>query len=61
MGTVHRILLTAFARSGRPAAGRRRAAGAGAGAGTASRQSMGSDVVTCAAWAGLYVEGPASS
>ena len=57
MSTVHRILLTAFARSGRPVTGRRREAGTGA----ASRQSIGSEVLTCTPWAGLYVEGRAAS
>ncbi|MFE4837852.1 hypothetical protein ACFRAU_24605 [Arthrobacter sp. NPDC056691] len=57
MSTVHRILLIAFARSvaGRTVAGRRRA---GAMGGAAIRQSMGSEVLTCAPWAGLCVEGP---
>jgi hypothetical protein len=57
MSTVHRILLTAFSRSGRPVAGGRRAAGVGATA----RQRVGSEVLTCTPWAGLYVEGPAAS
>ncbi|MFC7847373.1 hypothetical protein ACFUTU_02740 [Arthrobacter sp. NPDC057388] len=59
MSTVHRIL-TAFARSGRPLSGGRRAAGVDAGRG-AGRQTAGSDVLTCTPWAGLYVEGPAAS
>ena len=61
MSTVHRILLTALGRSGRPVTGRGRAAGVGAGTGEGSPQSMGSDVLTCAPWAGLYVEGLAAS
>lgn len=57
MRTVHRILLIAFTRSDRPIAARRRAGYAGA----ASRQSLGSEVLTCTPWAGLYVEGPGVS
>jgi hypothetical protein len=57
MSTVHRILLSAFSRSGRPVAGGRSAAGVGATA----RQPMGPEVLTCTPWAGLYVEGPAAS
>ncbi|HKS00627.1 MAG TPA: hypothetical protein VJS86_03055 [Arthrobacter sp.] len=59
MSTVHRILLSALGRSGRPVTGR--AAGVGAGTGEGSPQSMGSAVLTCAPWAGLYVEGLAAS
>jgi hypothetical protein len=57
MSTVHRILLSAFARSARPLAGRRLAGNVGAMA----QQSTGSDVLTCTPWAGLYVEGPGAS
>lgn len=57
MSTVHRILLIAFARSGRPLGGRRRAGDVGA----ATRQSMGSEALTCTPWAGLYAEGPDAS
>jgi len=53
MSTVHRILLTAFARPGRTVAGRR-----AGDTGATTRQSMGHDVLTCTPWAGLYVEGP---
>lgn len=55
MSTVQRILLTALARSGRPAAGGRTATGA-----TAGRQSIGSEVLTCTPWAGLDFEDPAA-
>jgi hypothetical protein len=62
MSTVHRILLIAFIRSGhavagRPIAGRWRTGDGGA----AARQSLGSDVLTCTPWAGLYIEGPDAS
>ncbi|MFE4542835.1 hypothetical protein [Arthrobacter sp. NPDC056727] len=57
MSTVHRILLIAFTRSGHSLAGRRRAGGAG----VTARPSMGSEVLTCTPWAGLYVEGPGAS
>ncbi len=57
MSTVHRILLSAFARSDRPVSGRRPA---GNGSPTA-QQSTGSDVLSCTPWAGLYVEGPGAS
>ncbi|WP_353710554.1 hypothetical protein [Arthrobacter sp. K5] len=53
MSTVHRILLSAFARSARPIAGRRLAGNVS----PMAQQSMGSDVLTCTPWAGLYVEG----
>lgn len=60
MSTVHRILLIAFARSDRPVAGRTIAGRNRTGdmGGAATRQSMGSEVLTCAPWAGLCVEGP---
>jgi hypothetical protein len=72
MSTVHRILLTAFARSdrrvaaraagGRPAAGRPVAGRLRAGdSGAATRHSLGHDILTCTPWAGLYVEGPDAS
>jgi hypothetical protein len=53
MSTVHRILLIAFALSDRPFAGCRRAGDAVG----APRPSLGSEALTCAPWAGLYVEG----
>ncbi|WP_180987350.1 hypothetical protein [Arthrobacter sp. AFG20] len=57
MSTFHRILLIAFARSDRPTAGRRLAGKVS----PTAQQSMGSDVLTCTPWAGLYVEGPTAS
>lgn len=57
MSIFHRILLIAFARSDRPIAGRRRAGNVGA----ASRQTPGSEVLTCTPWAGLYAERPDAS
>src|SRR5919205_2096066 len=44
-----------------PRHGARARAGVGAGTGEGSPQSMGSDVLTCTPWAGLFVEGPAAS
>ena len=57
MSIFHRILLIAFARSDRPIAGRRRAGDVGA----TSQQTLGSEVLTCTPWAGLYAEGPDAS
>ena len=62
MSTVHRILLTAFARSDRPVAGRAVAGRRRAGdSGATAQQSLGHDVLTCTPWAGLYVEGTDAS
>ncbi|GAB13133.1 hypothetical protein ARGLB_036_00290 [Arthrobacter globiformis NBRC 12137] len=57
MSTVHRLLLSAFARSARRIAGRRLAGNVS----PIAQPSMGSDVLTCTPWAGLYVEGRIAS
>jgi hypothetical protein len=52
MGTFHRILAIVFGRSRSPVPSSYQAGKLGA----ACRQVVGSDVLTCTAWAGLYVE-----
>lgn len=52
MRTFHRILAIVFGRSRSPIASSHLAGNLGA----VCRQVVGSDVLTCTAWAGLYVE-----
>lgn len=53
MSTVHRILASAFGHSRRQNPGRHQDVDLGA----VTRQFVGSDVLTCTPWAGLYFEG----